>query len=273
MTRYLTSKLIEKLRDKEYKTILKCVNDDPELSLEVRVSSAAIIYYKKSKILSIFPRLTNPKLLSIGYWEKDVTPILDLENPQLYFDYAKALVNSHTGVKKNEEFAIQQKILADNNSDKNSFLVVDMEYQFAQNIIKERTKKKTRFDLVAINPVKNSVILFELKQGMSSSAGNSGVLDHKNKFDEHHKHTQFRDALISDIISIVKHKGELGIFDFDTKPIIANLYTATIEFNVIFAYSEANEMLRYKSRFGKHVKTLYVNRNSSSLKLTESNGL
>ena len=162
MARYLTSQLVTKLKTGEYSSILKYVIEDPELSLEIRTSSVAMVYYKKSKILSLHARRTDPRLLSKGYWKNEEEPLLDLKNPEVYFISAKRLVDNFTSGKNNIEFSIQQKILEDNNSDKNQFLVIDMEYQFAQDIIKERTKKKTRFDLVAIDLLNYKIVLFEL---------------------------------------------------------------------------------------------------------------
>ena len=63
MARLLKQKLISKLKDGEFKCILEFVNNDSELSLEIRTSSVAIVYYKKSKILSLHSRCKETKML------------------------------------------------------------------------------------------------------------------------------------------------------------------------------------------------------------------
>lgn len=269
MARLLKQKLISKLKDGEYSRILEFVNKDPELALEIRTSSVAMVYYKKSKVLSLHSRRKEPKMLSTGYWKNENEPSIDLQQPELYFQIAKKHVDNLTTKKKNIEFTIQQKIHADNNSVKNPFLTVDMEYQFAQNIIEERTTKKTRFDLVAVDLLKHKIVLFELKQGFASSEGGSGVTDHLCKYVEHINHPVFSKSLISDIKSIIEQKETLGIFPFDTKPVLNNLDNATIEFNVIFAYNNTNEKLRYQSKYGIKNKTLYVNISDSKYILNQ----
>ncbi|MDD3772038.1 MAG: hypothetical protein PHC38_05200, partial [Weeksellaceae bacterium] len=169
------------------------------------------------------------------------------------------LVDEHVKTKKNHEFSIQQKILADNNSDKNQFLAIDMEYQFEQKSIKERTENKTRFDIVAIDLANNKIVLLELKQGFASSDGNSGVLDHIKKYQEHINHLEFSASLIADIKSILRQKELLGIYQFTTKAIIENLCNSSIDFKVIFAYKTIEEKERYKKKYGNDGKTLFIN--------------
>ena len=258
MSRQLTSALIEKLKTGMYKEILGSVLMDSELSLEIRTSSVAMIYYKKSKILSLHSRKNEPVILSNGYWRNDVRPLLNLNEPQLYFSLAKEMVNKHTSKKNNLEFAIQQKIVADNNSDKNKYIVVDMEYQFAQGKIKDRTKKKTRFDLIAINRIENKIVFLELKQGFSSSAGNSGVDDHHDKYKLHINHHDFQKALIEDLKQIILQKEQLGIFKFDIHPMISILDGAELEFKVVFAYNNSGELMRYQKLFNRNNNNMYI---------------
>lgn len=256
MARLLKPGLLLRLKEGEFRKILEGVHNDPELSLEIRTSSVAMIYYKKSKVLSLHSRRKEPKILAEGYWRGEEQPVIDLQMPEDFFSHAKKLIDKHK--KNNVEFAIQQKILADNNSDMNPYLIVDMEYQFAQDIIVERTKEKSRFDLVAIDLIHNKIILFELKQGFASSEGKSGVTDHLSKFTEHINHPEFRKALIEDIKWIIVQKESLGIYAFDSKLIIHKLTDATVEFNIIFAHKDELEKLRYQQKYGNKHKTLFV---------------
>src|SRR5690606_36093462 len=141
------------------------VKNDSDLNLEVRTSSQVIIYYKKSKILTLFSRRKTPKLLSKGYWKNETIPSFDINQPDGYFDLAKNMVNQYKSIKANEEFRIQQKISIDNSGTENRYWVIDMEYQFSQNIIKNRIENKTRFDLVSVDLKEQKIVLMELKQG------------------------------------------------------------------------------------------------------------
>jgi len=265
MARLLNPELLYKLKEGEFREILKYVNTDPELSLEIRTASVAMVYYKKSKVLSLYSRRKEPKILSEGYWKTEEQPIIDLQKPEDFFICTKALVDNHK--KKNVEFSIQQKILADNNSDKNQFLVIDMEYQFAQNIIKERTKEKTRFDLIAIDLKNNKIVLFELKQGFASSEGKSGVTDHLSKFAEHINHLEFSKNLILDIKNIIEQKVVLGIYNFDSTSIVQRLDKAIVEFLIVFASNDQHEKLRYQQKYGNVHKTLFLDLSDSIYQL------
>jgi len=96
MSRYLNSKLLTKLIEGEFNNILNYVIDDAELCLEIRVKSEAIVYYRKSKILSLLPKRKEPKVLYKGYWINGEEPLLDLQRPELYFELAKRLVDNFT---------------------------------------------------------------------------------------------------------------------------------------------------------------------------------
>lgn len=268
MSRTLTPNFIMKLKEGDFKHILACVNNDSELSLELRLSSVAVVYYKKSKILSIHSRKKEPVLLSNGYYKNHPIPVIDINNPHKYFETAKSLVDAHVGVKKNIEFSIQQKILSDNNSIQNRFLVVDMEYQFEQRNINQRTSKNTRFDLVAIDLLLNKIVLLELKQGFASSKGTSGVNDHIKKYDEHVAHNDFKTKLFADIKNIVRQKELLGIYKFSTSKIIDNLNEDCIDFKVIFAYNTKDEMKLYKQKY-KNDETIFLDIASVTYVLNE----
>ena len=266
MARLLKPKLLLKLKSGEFQRILECVNNDPHLSFEVRTAGVAMVYYKKSKVLSLFSKRKDPKILAEGYWKGDEQPSIDIQKPHDYFNHAKTLVDKHK--KKNVEFTIQQKIMSDNNTKGNQFLVVDMEYQFAQDIVEVRTKKKTRFDLVALDLMNDKIVLFELKQGFSSSEGKSGITDHLSKFTEHINHPEFRKFLISDLKSIIEIKELLGVYTFDSTSILQKLDKAIVEFKIIFGCKDQLEKQRYQLTYGDKHKTLFVNISDSNYRLT-----
>jgi hypothetical protein len=160
--------------------------------------------------------------------------------------------------KNNIEFTIQQKIAIDNRKFVNELVVVDMEYQFPQLKIENRTKNKSCFDLVAYKHQKNEIVLLELKQGYASSRGDSGVVDHNYKFLEHINHPDFKKTLISDVKSIITQKIELGIIDCKLKSCITEIDNATIGYKLVFAYKEKHEKKTYFNKYSKLNDILFV---------------
>lgn len=264
MARTLNTSLINKLCSGDYARILDYIKGDHELSLEVRIQSTAMVYYKKSKVLTLHPRKHEPTILAEGYWKHDTKPTLDLNSPGGYFAEAKRLVDEFSKKKNNLEFDIQQKILAANNSIYNRYLVVDMEYQFAQDLITDRTNKNTRFDLVAIDLHKKKILLLEVKQGLNAVNGESGVDDHHAKFLEHINHPEFSQALIDDVGNILDTKGQLGLYDFDTSNIAMNIKDASIDFAYVFAFNTPEEELQFKNQYENQYTVFYIDNGTSN---------
>ena len=219
--------------------------------------------------MTLFP-MRQPELLSPGYWKESIQPVLDLESPDLYFKSAKKFVENHKrDIKENIEFEIQQKIAKNNSSIKNRFLVIDMEYQFEQRKVKNRTNDKTRFDLVALDLKFNKIMLLELKQGLGSLTGNSGIDDHYLRFREHISHPQFQTALGSDIKGILQSKQQLGLFEFDVNELLVGFDKAEIDYAYVFAAHSEVEMESYKKDFGSKYKTLYLDSQANNYTLND----
>lgn len=266
---FSNNRLLDKLIKGEYVHILEYVKKDDFLRIEMRVNNQAKIYYKKSLIMTLFPS-REPMLLSSGYYQNKPKPVLILDNPESYFISAKQLVEEHKrDIKKNIEFEIQQRIAKVNSTTNNRFLVLDMEYQFAQDKVQNRTKEKTRFDIVAIDLKFNKIILFELKQGLNSLSGTSGADDHFVRYQEHIKHPQFITALREDVKGILWSKKQLGLFDFDINQIMQKIEQAKIDYAVIFAAHTIEELNRYKQQFGSKYKTIYINIQSNNFILND----
>lgn len=255
---FSNNRLLNKLINGEYLPILNFVKNDDELRIEMRIGNQAKIYFKKSLIMTLFP-IRQPELLATGYWEKGIKPELILNSPEVYFETAQKLVECHKqDVKKNKEFEIQQKIAKYNNSIKNQYLVIDMEYQFAQEKVLNRTKGKTRFDLVAIDLKRNKILLLELKQGLSSLSGNAGVEDHFLRYQEHFVHSQFQSALKDDVKGIIWSKNQLGLLGFHIGDLLKMVNLAEIDYAYVFATDYEAEMIRYKQQYGQKYTTLYL---------------
>jgi len=251
------SRLLDKLLTGEYLPILNLVKNDPDLSIEMRIKNQPKVYYNKSLLLTLFPN-RKPELLAVGYWKEDIQPILDINFPESYFDQAKKLVEKHIDVKKNIEFTIQQKISRDNNSLRNQFLVIDMEYQFAQEKVKNRTSGKTRFDFVALDLKLNKIMLLELKQGLGSLSGNAGIDDHFLRYQEHIIHQQFQSALREDVKGIISSKNQLGLWQFNASDLVLQVDQAETDYGYVFAAHSTAELILYKQQYGKKYTTLYL---------------
>jgi len=255
---FSNNRLLNKLINGEYLPILNHVKNNDDLRIEMRIGNQAKVYYKKSLIMTLFP-IRQPALLATGYWKNSLQPDLILHNPEDYFETAQKLVELHKkDVKKNIEFEIQQKIARDNNSTKNQYLIIDMEYQFSQEKVKNRTKGKTRFDLIAIDLKRNKIMLLELKQGLSSLSGNAGIEDHFLRYQEHFVHSQFQTALKDDVKGIIWSKSQLGLLDFNVGDLLKMAYLAEIDYGYVFAAHSEAELIRYRQQYGQKYTTLYL---------------
>ncbi|MCR4835617.1 MAG: hypothetical protein K5899_04420 [Bacteroidaceae bacterium] len=222
--RHLSDLHVEAYKNGVFAKLLLGIKEDPELSFEVRRNDEAMVYYHKDKILTTgFNKKGKPfvKLLDEKYYKESSKPSADISNIanlksltliRKYFKEAKWLVFRY---KMGAEFAVQQNIALGNQTFENRFLVVDMEWQFAQSGIDERIKK-TRIDLVIVDTKKNSrgyndIYLTEVKCGLDATDGPSGVEAHvKNTNIIITKHEACL-ALIEDVKSIISVKRALGL--------------------------------------------------------------
>ena len=210
--------------------LFNVINEDPELSFEIRVKNEVMIYYHKDRILTIRFCKGKPsvEILSEKYYKKATPPSVSFMCDDLmetlrhtdqlrkYFKEAKRLIGSYkTGL----EFEVQQNITLGSRSFNNRFVVVDMEWQLPQSDIKEEEKiSKTRFDLVVVDTKKNDmgendIYLGELKVGMGATGGKSGIIDHVKKTNEFISNAKACAALRDDVESIIRQKSDLGLFE------------------------------------------------------------
>ena len=210
--------------------LFNVINEDPELSFEIRVKNEVMIYYHKDRILTIRFCKGKPsvEILSEKYYKKATPPSVSFMCDDLmetlrhtdqlrkYFKEAKRLIGSYkTGL----EFEVQQNITLGSRSFNNRFVVVDMEWQLPQSDIKEEEKiSKTRFDLVVVDTKKNDmgendIYLGELKVGMGAIGGKSGIKDHVEKTSKFIRNAKACAALRDDVESIIRQKSDLGLFE------------------------------------------------------------
>lgn len=168
-----------------------------------------------------------------------------------YFKAAKWLVYKY---KMESEFTIQQNIALGNQTFENRFLVVDMEWQFAQSKMPAQERiNKTSIDIVIVDTEKNlrgynDIYLAEVKCGLNANEGTSGVKAHVEKTNKLINNPKACSALVEDVKSILKNKIDLGLikgnekvlsFSPDNKP----------KMMLIFAYRGDIE----KNKLGKHL--------------------
>lgn len=256
--RFLSESHIEAYKTGIFKKLLRGINEDPELSFEVRRDDEAMVYYHKDKILTTGYKKGQPyvKLLDEKYYKDcekpsaDISKIDNLKSLSLIRDYFKAAKWLVYKYKMGSEFAIQQNIALGNQTFENRFLVVDMEWQFAQSKIPVQERiNKTRIDIVIVDTEKNSkgyndIYLAEVKCGLNATEGTSGVKAHVEKTSKLINKPEACSALVEDVKSILKNKIDLGLikgkkkvlsFSPDNKP----------KMMLIFAYRgdiEKNEL-------------------------------
>ena len=226
--RYLSDLHVRAYKSGVFAKLLMGINEDPELSFEVRRNDKTMVYYHKDKILTTGFKKGKPfvKLLDKKYYKKsklsvDISNIANLKSLTLirkYIKEAKWLVFRY---KMGAEFAIQQNVALGNQTFENKYLVVDMEWQFAQSKIKDRIKK-TRIDLVIVDTEKNpqgynDIYLAEVKCGLDATKGTSGVKAHVEKTMEIINKHEACLALIEDVKSIISIKRELGLIEGNYK--------------------------------------------------------
>lgn len=262
MSRKLSNKLLKKLVEGEYANILKVVTRDKELSLEIR-NGKAIIYYKKGKILTLSNKV---ELLSNGYYkDKENYTLNDFKNkysdemikkhPELYFEETKSLVNEYG---HRTEFTIQQLIALENASIDNDYLVIDMEYQYEQsNVPKNERIDFTRIDLLAIEKESKDIVLFELKQGVNSLKGNSGIAEHIRKSNILIENKRCANAIREDVKTIINQKVELKLLPEEAKNYIKG--EANIKSMFIFVYFDKEEKEEYDRILNQKIPTIYFN--------------
>lgn len=257
MARKLSSKHLDAYKNENgvFHKLFEVINEDPELSFEIRRDDTVMVYYRKDKILSVELKKGEPKIeiLSEGYYKKSgKKPKICFDNPhdllsvtdmRSYFKEAKKLMY----VKKmGAEFNVQQNIALGNHSFDNRFLVVDMEWQYSQaGIPKVEQITKTRIDLIIVDTTpntngENDIYLAELKLGLGATEGPSGTIDHVDKTAEIINNPKACDSLKEDVLNIIEQKKELGLIEGTQK---ADLhFSAKPKMMLILAYRGKNEL-------------------------------
>lgn len=202
--------------------LFKRITIDPELSFEIRVNDEVMVYYNKKKILSI-QKGKKIEPLDEGFYKPGKGPSVDISdqnNWRRQTEIDKYLKEAKLFAYKKDmkrEFQLQQNYSLGNRDANERFLVIDMEWQFAQSqIAKEERIKKTRIDLVVVDlrpnqKGENDIYLTEVKLGTDALEGSSGLQGHVNSTHAIVNSEYACKALIDDVKSILVQKHELGL--------------------------------------------------------------
>jgi len=235
MPRKINPKLIKRLLDeKDLKPLLDYIKSDQTLRLEVRQQGKAYVYYRKGLALKI-------GLDSFEVNEKyENVPelVLAKTNPPEYFQKIKQSIDiwvNNPEKKHRPEFDVQQAVAAKNQNTQNKYLILDMEYNFAQDDIAEPERlKQAGFDLLGIERRTNKAVFFEVKKGLNALRGNAGIRTHIEDFENFlykNKNQQvFRDNLTADLKNILQDKITLGLITDYQPPQDFNLQTVELVF-------------------------------------------
>ena len=232
MARILSSDHLAKyLEGGVYYDFLQFVKSDKELAFEIRVKDEVMIYCQKNLILKISHRknasdnitMLNPRYytnrkdgLTLSVHLREPDDLQDAEKVRLYFEEAKALCKKY---KSHEEFIVQQQYKSKHDSFSGKYLAIDMEWAPDQaKIPVEYRVAKTKVDLLIVSNEpneegKHEVYLAEVKCGLGAVDGKSGIEDHVRMSQGIINNVYVRQALLQDVMSIIKQKTQLQLFE------------------------------------------------------------
>ena len=215
-----------------YYDFLQYVKADKELAFEIRMKDEVMIYCQKNLILRISHRknapdnitMLNPRYytnrkdgLTLTIQLHESSDLQDIHKVRQYFEDAKALCKNY---KSHDEFIVQQQYKAEHSSFDGDYLAIDMEWAPDQAAIpvEYRLKDKTKVDLLVVSNKPNEegrheIYLAEVKCGLGAVEGKSGIEDHVRMSQAIINNVYVRQILLGDVISIIKQKTQLQLFE------------------------------------------------------------
>ncbi|MCL2283429.1 MAG: hypothetical protein FWC26_08955 [Fibromonadales bacterium] len=287
----------------EYETLLDYINKHKaKLRLEIRRKNEAIVYYKKNKILKIGLKslFRDPKYAELKNTSKQQVQVdtqilpeakIAIKYPDAYFKNMEKCIDNWLKINSKNEFAAQQNIAYQNSDDSSEYIIIDMEYSPCQQSvdIKNRVYKKDEngkrmiyekgkrnskspiFDLLGIERKTGNIIIFELKKGIKSLDGNSGVEDHIEDFEDFFVNSKkiFKEILKKDIDGIIESKKKLGLLKL---PDNFCINYDNIQFMFIFDPEKEEDENYYKKKvklLAEKYPTIFVRSDSYKLILSK----
>ena len=213
--RQLSPNFLTMLLKGAYYNVLKMVQEDDTVDMEMRGESV-IIYYRGGKLFELYE---NGTLVTLDDQYGTTQTVLSIDNIIQYSQEAKHLIDRYqTTVKRNlGEKEISQRIVQENNyspySIDTDYFIVDMEFNDGK-----------QFDLVALKweatktahqTKKCTLALVETKQGyktLRSSKVNPGLNRHYSDYMEFVQSDDIKDFK-NDMLEIFKQKCILGLIN------------------------------------------------------------
>jgi len=265
MAHKIKEEFISELLTGKLKSILKYVQLDDTLDMELR-GNKVIIYYRGGAIFTIIENTYALVAISKEYHKKTSLTSPTITNFEEYIQKAKHIIDVFVNTVKNHlwEKDIQQQIVKENNYSPNAkdtdYYIIDIEYQ-----------DKGRFDIVAIRwdskanirklpkSFTPTITVFEVKQGYSTISGESGMVSHFKDFEifnHSYKVEEFKD----DMVAVFKQKRELGLIVDMEKYKEVKQVSQNIEFVFLLAnYKSQSTALSEALNDIKDCKFVYAN--------------
>ena len=250
MARKIKEEFINELLTGSIKTLLKYVQIDDTLNMELR-GDRITVYYRGGALLTIRQDTYKFESLEEKYHNgiSVIKPLIS--NVEEYIPKAKHIIDVYINTKRNHlgEKDIQQQIAKENNYSQNSldtdYFVIDTEYQ-----------DLGRFDIVALrwDSMSNirklpksflpTITIFEVKQGYNSISGKSGMESHIKDF-EKFRLTKDIVSFKSDMISVFNQKRRLRLIKGMDKYKEVTVVAPIIDFVFLLAnYKHDSSQLR-----------------------------
>ena len=233
-------KFISSLRDGNLSKMLKVINSDSDLDVQIR-NDYLNIYYRGGNIARVKSEASIefdmyyyyqntegiPKKTIMG--SPEIVRGLKLKRDALikkfkagyykeYFDDGKAAIDDWLKISPKPERMEQHQLAIENQYGKSDYTIIDLEYEVS---IRSDFKctyippgkdvpKKPRFDIVAVNKT-GKLCIIELKKGAKSLEGTSGLQEHWDCYRNSIRRNY--DPFINEMKTVLSQKHAFGLID------------------------------------------------------------
>lgn len=235
---------LESLKNGNLKQMLKVINNDYDLNVQIR-SDYLNIYYNGGSIANV--KSENSIVFDEFYFYLEMKDILkkEIKNDKIivgnlksernkltrkfkdrdyksYFSDAKEVMDKWLKINRKPERIEQHQLSTENQYNKSDYTIIDLEYQvstksdFACTFIPNGTNepKRPRFDIIAVNR-QGKLCVIELKKGTGSLRSTSGLKEHWDCFKQSigRNHQSF----VSEMEKLLEQKQYFNLIDNQVK--------------------------------------------------------